>query len=283
MTKSIIITDENTFNRKKQLLVEGGAENLHLLSDFDRTLTYAHVGGVSIPSIISLLRDNGYLSDEYPKKAHELFDYYHAIEKDLSLDRQVRVEAMNTWWRKHFVLLIESGLTKDDIYSAIDLDKIKLRNGVKDLMQISDEKNIPFVIMSSSGLGEYGFSCFFTKNNISQSNIHVVSNRFEWNEEGAMTGVCEPIIHGMNKNEVTLKQFDFYHKIKDRKNVLLLGDSLSDVDMISGFEYDNMITVGFLNEDVENKLEAYKKAFDVVITEDDTIDFVVNLVKEIIK
>ena len=64
-------------NIKKQ-----GIDSLHIVSDFDRTLTYASVGGEKIPSIISILRDGNYLSKEYAEKAHALFNKYHSIEID---------------------------------------------------------------------------------------------------------------------------------------------------------------------------------------------------------
>jgi hypothetical protein len=34
----------------------------------------------------------------------------------------------------------------------------------------------------------------------------------------------EPIIHSFNKDETVVKNFPIYEEIKDRKNILLLGD-----------------------------------------------------------
>ena len=42
-----------------------------------------------------------------------------------------------------------------------------------------------------------------------------------------------PLIHSLNKSEVVLIEFSaIYAKIQDRKNVILLGDSPHDVDMM---------------------------------------------------
>ena len=283
MKNNIYISDKNDYAQKKRSFIESGVDSIHILSDFDRTLTKAYVEGVSTPSLISLLRDNGYLTDDYSVEAHKLFDHYNSIEKNLAISEEVRRGAMCEWWSKHFELMIQSGLTKKDIKSAIDLDKIKLRSGACELFEFSHKNNIPFVVMSSSGLGEYGFSCFFNKYNINTDSVHIVSNRFNWGEDEEMVSVREPIIYGMSKNEVVLKHFDFYPKIKDRKNVILIGDSLSDIDMITGFSYDNIITVGLLNEDVDEKLKVYKDAFDVVIVNDGEIDFIVDFLKEVIQ
>ena len=67
-----------------------------------------------------------------------------------------------------------------------------------------------------------------------------------------------------------------------RKNVLLLGDSLGDLGMIEGFEYDNLISVGFLNENIEENLHAYKENFDIVIMNDGSMNYVNGLIKKIV-
>jgi len=70
--------------------------------------------------------------------------------------------------------------------------------------------------------------------------------------------------------------------IKNRKNILLLGDHAGDAGMSDGFDAENIIKVGFLNEKVEENLEHYKKLFDVVLLDDPPFDFVVELIKDII-
>ncbi len=50
-----------------------GLDKLHIISDFDRTLTKCSIEGRKIPSGIALLREGGYLSKDYPEKAFALF------------------------------------------------------------------------------------------------------------------------------------------------------------------------------------------------------------------
>ena len=52
--------------------------------------------------------------------------------------------------------------------------------------------------------------------------------------------------------------------------------------MIEGFPYDNLIKIGFLNENVEENLESYKKSYDVVILGDGDFGFVNELIVEIV-
>ena len=44
-------------------------------------------------------------------------------------------------------------------------------------------------------------------------------------------------------------------KVDHRKNFILLGDILADVNMVSNISYDNLICIGFLNKpkDVKSK------------------------------
>jgi hypothetical protein len=58
---------------------------MHVVSDFDRTLTKVFVNGKKIPSLISVIRDGNYLSSDYAEKAHALFNKYHLIETDTKI------------------------------------------------------------------------------------------------------------------------------------------------------------------------------------------------------
>ena len=64
--------------------------------------------------------------------------------------------------------------------------------------------------------------------------------------------------------------------------MVLLGDSISDIEMATGFDYEKLIKIGFLNEEIEASLENYKKVFDVLILNDSSAQFLNQLLKEII-
>ena len=53
--------------------------------------------------------------------------------------------------------------------------------------------------------------------------------------------------------------------------------------MITGFDYDNLIKIGFLNEKVDENIEKYKENFDIILLNDTNINYVNELVKEIVK
>jgi len=282
MNKNIIIVKPQKFQKLIQEIKKDGTQFLHVLSDFDRTLTYAFVKGERVPSMISILRSSGdYLGEEYAKEAQALFQKYHQKENDPKITLKERKRLMREWWLKHYQLLIKSGLSKKHLKIVVDSQKIRLRKGAKEFFKLLSLIKIPIVIMSASGLGTEAISMFLKKEKCFYPNIYIISNSFKWDKNGKAIGVKEPVIHSLNKDETMVKNFPFYKKIKNRKNVILLGDSPEDVGMIEGFAYKNLIKIGFLNEDVNKNLKLYKKVFDVLILNDSSLYFIKSLIKKL--
>jgi len=283
MIENIVISSQEELEKIKRSIAEDGAEKLHILADFDRTLTRAFVDGKSTPSLISILRDGDYLTPDYAEKAHALYAKYRIIEGDPKISLEEKKKAMHEWWTVHFDLLIRSGLNKKDLERAIETGKVSFRQGALDLIDLLNVHNIPLVIMSSSGLGGDAIAMYFAKQGRLHDNIHIVSNLYEWDKDGNAVSVKEPIIHSMNKDETAIQNFPVFDQIKNRKNVILLGDSLGDTGMIKGFACDNLIKIGFLNENIEENLEQYKKNYDVLILRDSSMEYVNVLLKEILE
>jgi len=222
------------------------------------------------------------LVPSYAEKAHALFNKYYLIEINPNISLKEKKKAMREWWTIHFELLIRSGLNKKDLKKVAMSEKIRLREGVLEFIDFLHYHKIPLIIMSSSGLGGDAISIYFKKKSRLYNNIYIVSNSFEWGENGNAISVKKPIIHGMNKDETMIQNFPIFKIIKNRKNVLLLGDSLGDVGMIKGFDYDNLIKIGFLNDNIEDNIEYYKKSYDVIILNDSSMDYVNKLLQEMI-
>lgn len=258
-----------------------GLEKIHVLSDFDKTLTYAFVDGESIPSIISLLRDGNHLSKEYAQKAHALYNKYQPIEADPNISFAGKKKAMKEWWETHFDLLIESKLRYSDIEDIVKSEKLRLRAGVLEFLDFLNDKSIPLIILSSSGCGE-AIKLILKKYGRDYPNILYIVNQFIWNDSGRAVGIQRPIIHSLNKDETVLKDFpEIFEKVKDRKNVLLLGDSLGDVDMVSGFNYDSLLKIGFFNYKDSQQKDQFMEKYDVVIENDGDFSLINQFLLEI--
>ena len=64
----------------------------------------------------------------------------------------------------------------------------------------------------------------------------------------------------------------------ERNNCILLGDNIGDLGMASCLDsIDNIITVGFLNDNIEARISEYMDAFDVVILDDGSMDWILDL------
>jgi len=138
------------------------------------------------------------------------------------------------------------------------------------------------IIISSSGIGET-IPLILERNSCLYENIYLITNRFIWDKEGKAIGIKEPIIHSLNKDETSLRDFpEIYRKVKERKNVILLGDNPEDLLMVRGFPYDHLLRIGFLNSEVEKNLPLYKEKFDFLILNDGSLEEVKSLLEEII-
>ncbi|MBU1091568.1 hypothetical protein KKA27_01770 [Patescibacteria group bacterium] len=277
----VIISNPEDLEKLKIQIKKAGYQNLHILSDFDRTLTYGAIDGIKTPSIISMLRDGNHLKEGYAEQAHVLFNKYHSIEVDPNISLSEKKEKMKEWWKAHHELLIQSGLSKSDLEDIVKNGHVKFREGVTDFLDFLYENNIPLVILSASGCGD-AIQLFFQNIKKDYSNIFYVTNSFNWDENGRAASTKEPIVHCLNKDETILEKIPkVYQSIKNRRNVILLGDSVGDLGMIEGFDYHNLLKIGFLNFDYDKSRKDYKENFDVVLEGDGNFSFVNALIRSL--
>jgi len=278
---NVVIANPAIWEKEKAAFVRAGAGKLQVLCDFDRTLTLNVAYGRKASTFISVLRKRNYLSSEYARKAQALADKYYPLEKDLSLALAEKKKLMATWWRKHFQLLVAYGLKKEDIFRASKDADLVLRPNVPEFFTLLAKKDVPLVIFSASGFGEEGIIPFLQDKGVFGANVRVISNSFVWGDDGRALGVREPIVHVFNKDETLLQDYPFFPRLKKRKNVLILGDSLGDVGMAEGFAYEHLLKIGFLNENPGERLSAFKAAYDAVILNDGPFDFVNEFLREV--
>jgi len=278
--EGIRIKNPEKLNRKIADVKKDGSKELHLISDFDRTLTNAFTDGKKISSSYALLRNGGYLGEEYTKKDIALFEQYYPLENDPNLSDEEKYGKMEEWWSKHYQLFIDFGLTKDILINSTKKSETELRQGSLELFDILKEKEIPLLIFSA-GLGDL-VKLFLEKRRLITNNVHIISNFLKFDDEGNVIGYSDKLIHVYSKNEVEIKDTPYYQEVAKRKNVILLGDSLGDLGMTEGMEHDTTIRIGFLNEKEEELFDKYSEAFDVVILNDGSMDYVNGMLKEIL-
>ncbi len=278
----IIIPNPQYVSKIKNIIREEGKDKLQIISDFDRTLTYAEINGRKTPSIIGMLRDGKHLTEEYAKKTQALFEKYNPIEQDQTISSHDRKEAMQNWWEEHYEILKYSNLKRDDLLDIVRNGEVQLRKGLDIFLHNLEKQNIPFIIFSSSGIGD-AIKMYLEERGLALNNIHYLTNQFIW-KNNIMIDVKQPIIHSFNKDETILETIpEIYNNIKDRKNVILLGDSIKDIGMVDGFEYNNLLKIGFLNGRDVKYQEQYEKSFDIILKGDGDLTEFKKITDEIIQ
>ncbi len=278
----IIIKNQKKYEDILNNLIAWWKENLHIISDFDRTLTQAFSNWKYRASLISVLYEEWYLSKEYQKTAQWFFDYYHPIEIDNNIFIDDKKKAMKEWRTKHKLLLIKEWIKKQDIYRAMKSQNINLREWSKEFFEILNKNDIPLVILSAGWLWTLSIEKYLENQSSMYDNIYLIWNDFVRDGDKAVD-FKKPIIHTFNKDETVIKELpNIYVKIKDKKNVILLWDSISDTKMVEWFEYNNLLKIGFLNKDVEKNMEKYINNYDVVVVDDGSMNFVNEILQKIL-
>lgn len=266
LTYEVLIKDPTYVNTIKKTWKTISPEQFHVVADFDRTLTKAHVDGHRSSTVLAQIRNGNYLSDAYNAEAHRLFDTYHPIEIDESIPKSERMHAMQEWWEKHFTLIGQSGLTRDMITRIAQERPMHFREGTKELFASLKTHGVPMVLLSAAP-GDM-VKAYLDETGLMDQTIHLLATMYKFDTDGTVLGVQEPIIHSMNKQETTIDWHKENNVLTGRTHVLLLGDGIGDVDMIQGFAYESLLKVGFLNENIEQNKTAFMNAYDMVITHD---------------
>lgn len=247
-----------------------GIDSILIISDFDATLTKGidENGNVASNSF-SVFRNHGFLGEDYVKKAKAEADYYLPLEHDPTIPNEKKEILMQEWWEKHMgSLLIKSGLNTQIVNKIIEDELLEPREKLKEFLHLIEELNIPLFILTA-GMGDI-ITEFLKKINGTNKNIHIVGNFYEYNKEGFAIGLKGEIIHSLNKDLHNAKKFPFFNEISKRKNIILLGDNPNDIKMATGFEYSNILKIGFLNKLKTNDkysetVKAFEENYDITL------------------
>lgn len=150
------------------------------------------------------------------------------------------------------------------------------------------------MLVVSAGIGEVVRAAFEVITEVDDPELKnlqpfsIVSNLGVF-EDSKLVRFNLPLIHIMNKAEhvrkfiEAQKELDIEHHHNLRGNIIVMGDVIEDLRMISEITYDNIIKIGYLNNlDIDKHLEEeYEKVFDIVIQHDGNLFSVINLLEVI--
>lgn len=113
-----------------------------------------------------------------------------------------------------------------------------------------NKADVPILVFSA-GVGDVIDEALHA-NSLTGDNVKVISNYMTFDSDGKLVAFTGKLIHMYNKNESSIPHNSTYFQdLSHRNNVLLMGDSLGDLQMSKGVEPPStVLTIGFLNDKV---------------------------------
>jgi len=292
MEQNTYIRDHSGLENKIKFLKRSGNEKLHIISDFDGTLTQPQSDGKLITSYI-MVESSILLAKGYKERSKERYDRYSPIELDINMLLDEKAKLITQWWHESLSDLVASGMSRLVITDALipnatDLNIngstalnsriIMKKEKVDGFFEVLTDNNIPLLIFSA-GLGDI-ITNYLDIECLSYDKMHVLANFFEFDKNGLATGYKEPVVTSVNKNEGLVNHEKYLKEIEGRKNVILLGDQLEDNMMADGLKHDCVLKIGFASK--KEDVDAFSKVYDVVVINGNSMGYVNMLLGEIV-
>jgi HAD superfamily phosphoserine phosphatase-like hydrolase len=224
--EGLITANDEAFMRKVGEYAAAGAAKLHVIFDFDRTLTVrkSEVYDDDVTSwhiLRSHLPENSKELDGQ-RRYDTLFAEYRAKEIAETLTEQDAV----TWWSSILDLFVEYEVNMNEVEDDF-VERASVRPGTVELFNLCNELEIPTVILSA-GMRDV-INVWSRAYGVDPT--VVLSTALITDKQGRITGWDkDTLVHVMNKHEAGHAEIAAIKT--NRPNVLVVGDSLGDADMV---------------------------------------------------
>jgi len=274
--------DPVAFKEKIRAFVTAGAQGVQIVADFDRTLTKAFVDGQPAHASYGVIDDSSYIPETAVQELNALKAKYFPIEMSTALTEAEKLPHMIQWYNSSFQVAIKAGIKRHMLPAMVRESSVQLRDGSDQFFHLITENKTPIFILSA-GVGDVIEEIMKQQAEIPPQ-LKLVANYYSYDSNGTMIGRNGELIHTFNKHETSHKSKDYFHSIKQCKNVLVMGDTLGDPVMADGIDHMTAcIKIGFLNKDVEESLSAYLSVYDIVLAHDADMDLINLMLREIVK
>jgi len=170
------------------------------------------------------------------------------------------------WWDRAHELMVRFGAPKRQLIPRLVREaQMTPRPGALELLKRLEELGIPVLIVSA-GLSDV-IEEFLRQNGALSENVTVCSNRLNYAADMAPKSVSpSPPITSFTKAYAYSSASSFFEQHASRRSLIVLGDSVTDVDASKNVPFDRSLSVGFLNSRPDGL--AHSKAFDAVVLGD---------------
>ncbi|KAE9553038.1 hypothetical protein FO519_003757 [Halicephalobus sp. NKZ332] len=263
------IKDPASVKNKIQRIITDSYDKLLVISDFDYTLSrFKDEKGVRCLTTHAIFDDCTPKDSDLSQKLKVLSKKYIPIEFDPHMSVEEKIPHMEAWWGISHDYIVESKFTYKDIEELVAAARVYLRDAATEFVRSVEAHNVPLILFSA-GIGN--IIEIVLKRNLGHvpQTLHVISNTMHFNEGTVCVGFSKPIIHTFCKNSsVITGERPFFHHIRTRNNVLLIGDSLGDIHMDVGIENEGVaLKIGFLNFDFDRLMDKYLDVYDIVLVD----------------
>ncbi|XP_047545940.1 7-methylguanosine phosphate-specific 5'-nucleotidase [Vanessa atalanta] len=279
---NVFIKDKEDLLKKINQIVSDGHKKLQIVTDFDHTLTRHNMdNGDPVLTSYGMFRECPSIPKDYKDEENRLSEIYKPIEVDPVMSDEDKTKHMIDWYVAGHKLLKGMKFPKNELEEVSHKMKECFRTGVRELIAWSETQQVP-VLVFSAGLGECVVAALRAAN-LLLPHVKVVSNFLAFDDAGAIIGIKGDVIHTYNKNETVIKNTEYYEMVKERNNVLLMGDNIGDAGMAEGMEHcDVIIKIGFLGRNTDANLQNYVKKFDIVLVNDHSMDIANAILKHVL-
>ncbi|MCE9541782.1 haloacid dehalogenase-like hydrolase [Candidatus Kaiserbacteria bacterium] len=268
----------DVFSKKIEALRSDGVSRLHVVTDFDQTLTTEASSNPEIRnSSWGVLESPALQAASFIEAYKKNYATYSPVIWDDSIPYVERDKLLHEWYENVREVMREHGITHESLMRAARSDILLPRPGLGDFFSTARRGAIPVVVFSA-GLGDV-IEEYLRYRNITMQGVSVIANFHEYDEHGLPQAFRSGIIHSLNKNEAH-GAYDVHEMASARPNVLLMGDFEHDIHMADGETHDTVLSVGFLNGR-SNLLRRFQEVFDAVILDDVGLDFPTSILAEL--
>lgn len=263
-----MITISEAGNRKLNGI---NKDDIFVVADFDRTITTG-----DSKATFALFSLSGLYGSDYERERTVVHDYYRPIELDESLGYIEKYELMKEWALESYKLMLKYKVRESDIETIVKQKRfLNLRSGAVEFINMLNDLGIPLII-NSAGIGNF-IECILKLNGCYSDNVFISANFLDFKDDIIVDSISD-IIHSMNKNIIRLKDEDKY-KLYGRPLGILIGDQLSDLNMDHCLPNQYNLTFGFLESNIQENEELFKKNFDVVLQDSESFDTIGKLLR----
>jgi HAD superfamily hydrolase (TIGR01544 family) len=255
------VPDRARLAGKLRRIVEMGPDKLLVISDFDYTLTQYKQQETNCDAVFSLFTDPR-LPSWLVQELTANYRKYGPLELSPELNSDTKRQLMDEFYGLQLGAIARAKLTQGVIQSLIDNCRVVFRKDCPELLQVSQQAGIPFLVVSG-GIKEIirpllEALCPYPL-------LRVYSNHMLF-EEDTLVAFRQPFIHSYNKYEKSRGKIRHY----GRPNCLLLGDQSTDFYMDRDCHFDNRVTI-YLSRHEDHDLKRAERKFDILIGTDPSL------------